>query len=60
MSPKRAAELTHNMYELEYTLPASNDDWVSQRTSQEKWGTGYEQGYRDALNSKLKSTCPLF
>jgi len=24
MSPKRAAELTHTMYELEYTLPISN------------------------------------
>lgn len=24
MSPKRAAELTHNMYEMEYTLPTSN------------------------------------
>ena len=23
MSPKRAAELTHTMYELEYTLPGS-------------------------------------
>ncbi|MCD6412924.1 MAG: transposase, partial [Elusimicrobia bacterium] len=23
MSPKRAAELTHNMYELEYILPQS-------------------------------------
>ena len=25
MSPKRAAELTHNMYELEYTLPDSKE-----------------------------------
>ena len=25
MSPKRAAELTHTMYELEYTLPGSNE-----------------------------------
>jgi len=24
MSPKRAAELTHNMYEMEYSLPSSN------------------------------------
>jgi len=26
MSPKRAGELTHNMYELVYTLPASKDE----------------------------------
>jgi len=25
MSPNRAAELTHNMYELEYTVPGSNE-----------------------------------
>jgi transposase len=25
MSPKRASELTHNMYELEYSLPGSNE-----------------------------------
>jgi len=26
MSPKRAGELSHNMYELVYTLPASKDE----------------------------------
>ena len=26
MSPKRAGELTHNMYELVYTLSASKDE----------------------------------
>lgn len=28
MSPKRAAELTHTMYELKYTLPGSNEEKV--------------------------------